>query len=96
MRDSSASTRLAYLYLLNRWTRLLVQTFVTTTIIVVAAVVSRGIYLLVAQSPAAEMEDVSDFDRPVPDCHAPSWEKKAPQSQNRGQGIAKTTACLES
>ena len=67
---------------LNRWNRLLAQALVTTVIIVVAALISREIYLIVQQPPEAEMEDVGDFDRSTPDCPAPRWERSAPQRRD--------------
>jgi len=81
---------------LNRWNRLLAQALVTATVIVVAAVVSREIYLLVQQPPAAEMEDVGDFDQSTPDCPAPRWEQSAPQGGNPERQTHRSPGCLES
>ena len=81
--------------MLHRCIRLFTQAFAITIVIVVAAVVSRGIYLQVAQAPAGELEDVSDIDRPTPSCPAPYWEQSAPRDRPTEQRRPTPTGCLE-
>lgn len=82
--------------MLHRWIRLLAQIFAIMIVIVVAAAVSRTIYLRFAPPPAAELEDVSDIDRPSLGCPAPHWEQNAQQPQDTEREMTRPAGCLES
>lgn len=82
--------------MLSRWIRLLTQAFTITVLIVMAALVFRGIYLHIAQPPQAEIEGVSDIARPVPGCHGPYAEQKGQRDRGAEQQPAMLSGCLES
>ena len=96
MLASSPYIGLAHKNMLHRWIRILAQVFAITIAIVVAAVVSRTIYLQFVPPQPAELEDVSDIERPSPGCPTPDWERNAPQTQSTEREITRHAGCLES
>ncbi|GJG96681.1 hypothetical protein [Cupriavidus pauculus] len=64
------SQHLSELKAVRNWTKLFAQMLFAITLIVLAAIASRAVYIRLAPPPSTEVRDDGDFNRDVADCGA--------------------------
>ncbi len=78
------------------WTKLFVRAFLAATVVVVAAIVARYIYLRVAPEGDTSMETVRDIETPTPIC-APGLQRDSlSRSAADSDTLSLRRTCLES
>lgn len=82
---------------MRNWTKLFAQMLFAITLIVLAAIASRAVYVRMTPPPSNEVREDGDFNREVADCSIQRrpGEYQAPRSQSEDSAI-RMASCLDS
>lgn len=79
----------------NYWTKFFAQTLLAVTLIVLAAIALRAIYVRVGPPPSTEVRQNGEINREVANCEAHRRPSVHPARQSEDEAIWKAS-CLES